>query len=79
MLARRSLGLLALTPALAQAQPIAGRRATQDADGGWTLTGSKIWIGNGHRAGVIATFAIGAGLVMLVRRSGGPTSARRVE
>lgn len=29
--------------------------------------------------GVIATFAIGAGLVMLVRRSGGPTSARRVE
>ena len=29
--------------------------------------------------GVIATFAIGAGLVMLVRRSGGPTPARRVE
>lgn len=29
--------------------------------------------------GVIATFAIGAGLVMLVRRSGSPTSARRVE
>jgi len=29
--------------------------------------------------GVIATFALGAGLVMLVRRSGGPASARRAE
>jgi hypothetical protein len=29
--------------------------------------------------GVVATFAVGAGLVMLVRRPGGPTSARRVE
>jgi len=29
--------------------------------------------------GVTATFAVGAGLVMLVSRSGGPTSARRVE
>ena len=29
--------------------------------------------------GVIATFAIGAGLVMLVCRPGGPTSAQRVE
>jgi acyl-CoA dehydrogenase family protein 9 len=26
-------------------------------DGGWVLNGRKIWIGNGHRAGVIATFA----------------------
>ncbi|MCC6316495.1 MAG: acyl-CoA dehydrogenase family protein [Gemmatimonadaceae bacterium] len=32
-------------------------RAVQHADGSWTLTGRKIWIGNGHRAGVIATFA----------------------
>ena len=32
-------------------------RATRNADGTWTLSGRKIWIGNGHRAGVIATFA----------------------
>jgi len=32
-------------------------RATQDADGSWILNGRKHWIGNGHRAGVIATFA----------------------
>lgn len=32
-------------------------RAAQNADGSWTLNGRKIWIGNGHRAGVIATFA----------------------
>ena len=31
--------------------------ADQDADGSWLLNGRKIWIGNGHRAGVIATFA----------------------
>src|SRR4051812_15925132 len=32
-------------------------QARQNADGSWTLTGRKHWIGNGHRAGVIATFA----------------------
>ena len=32
-------------------------RAAPDADGGWILDGRKIWIGNGHRAGVIVTFA----------------------
>jgi acyl-CoA dehydrogenase family protein 9 len=32
--------------------------ATRAPDGaGWLLNGRKIWIGNGHRAGVIATFA----------------------
>ena len=31
--------------------------ATVQPDGSWTLNGRKIWIGNGHRAGVIATFA----------------------
>lgn len=32
--------------------------ATPSADGSiWRLNGRKIWIGNGHRAGVIATFA----------------------
>jgi alkylation response protein AidB-like acyl-CoA dehydrogenase len=32
--------------------------ATLSTDGGhWRLNGRKIWIGNGHRAGVIATFA----------------------
>jgi alkylation response protein AidB-like acyl-CoA dehydrogenase len=32
--------------------------ATPAKDGsGWRLNGRKIWIGNGHRAGVIATFA----------------------
>jgi len=32
----------------------ARRNATDD---GWLLNGEKLWIGNGHRAGVIATFA----------------------
>ena len=32
-------------------------RATRNSDGTWSLNGRKIWIGNGHRAGVIATFA----------------------
>ena len=33
-------------------------RATPSADGSsWMLNGRKHWIGNGHRAGVIATFA----------------------
>ena len=32
-------------------------RAERNDDGSWTLTGTKHWIGNGHRAGVIATFA----------------------
>lgn len=31
--------------------------ATLAEDGSWILNGRKIWIGNGHRAGVIATFA----------------------
>ena len=31
--------------------------ATPASDGSWRLNGRKIWIGNGHRAGVIATFA----------------------
>jgi acyl-CoA dehydrogenase family protein 9 len=31
--------------------------AAKQSDGSWTLNGRKIWIGNGHRAGVIATFA----------------------
>jgi alkylation response protein AidB-like acyl-CoA dehydrogenase len=31
--------------------------AEQDSDGSWLLNGRKIWIGNGQRAGVIATFA----------------------
>jgi alkylation response protein AidB-like acyl-CoA dehydrogenase len=39
--------------------------ATLSKDGGhWRLNGRKIWIGNGHRAGVIATFA----QVAVVRR-----------
>lgn len=33
-------------------------RADRSADGSrWVLNGEKLWIGNGHRAGVIATFA----------------------
>ncbi len=32
-------------------------QAKPNDDGSWTLTGHKHWIGNGHRAGVIATFA----------------------
>ncbi len=33
-------------------------RAERSADGShWVLNGRKLWIGNGHRAGVIATFA----------------------
>jgi acyl-CoA dehydrogenase family protein 9 len=32
-------------------------QARPNDDGSWTLTGRKHWIGNAHRAGVIATFA----------------------
>jgi len=32
-------------------------QAQPNDDGSWTLRGRKHWIGNGHRAGVIATFA----------------------
>ena len=32
-------------------------QAQPNDDGSWSLTGRKHWIGNGHRAGVIATFA----------------------
>ena len=32
-------------------------RAARQADGSWVLDGHKLWIGNGHRAGVLATFA----------------------
>jgi alkylation response protein AidB-like acyl-CoA dehydrogenase len=32
-------------------------KAAQNTDGTWSLNGRKHWIGNGHRAGVIATFA----------------------
>ena len=32
-------------------------QARRNDDGSWTLNGRKHWIGNGHRAGVIATFA----------------------
>ena len=32
-------------------------QAQPNDDGSWTITGRKHWIGNGHRAGVIATFA----------------------
>ncbi|MEO7457428.1 MAG: acyl-CoA dehydrogenase family protein [Gemmatimonadaceae bacterium] len=32
-------------------------KAQPNDDGSWTLTGHKHWIGNGQRAGVIATFA----------------------
>jgi acyl-CoA dehydrogenase family protein 9 len=32
-------------------------RAERQPDGTWILNGRKIWIGNAHRAGVIATFA----------------------
>jgi acyl-CoA dehydrogenase family protein 9 len=38
------------------AQHIVSQAQPND-DGSWTLTGHKHWIGNGHRAGVIATFA----------------------
>ena len=31
--------------------------AEADGEGGWLLSGRKIWIGNGQRAGVIVTFA----------------------
>jgi alkylation response protein AidB-like acyl-CoA dehydrogenase len=38
------------------AQNIVSQAQPND-DGSWTLTGHKHWIGNAHRAGVIATFA----------------------
>jgi acyl-CoA dehydrogenase family protein 9 len=39
------------------AQHIKTRAVLSDDKKTWTLNGQKIWIGNGHRAGVIATFA----------------------
>ncbi len=39
------------------AQNIRTRAALADDGEHWVLDGRKIWIGNGHRAGVIATFA----------------------
>jgi alkylation response protein AidB-like acyl-CoA dehydrogenase len=39
------------------AQHIRTTATRSDDGGGWILNGHKIWIGNGHRAAVIATFA----------------------
>jgi acyl-CoA dehydrogenase family protein 9 len=39
------------------AQNIRTRGVLSEDGSTWTLNGQKIWIGNGHRAGVIATFA----------------------
>jgi acyl-CoA dehydrogenase family protein 9 len=39
------------------AQHIEARAERSPANDGWLITGRKIWIGLGHRAGVIATFA----------------------
>lgn len=39
------------------AQNIVSHARRADDDRGWILTGRKHWIGNGHRAGVIVTFA----------------------
>jgi acyl-CoA dehydrogenase family protein 9 len=39
------------------AQHIEARATRAPADDGWLITGKKIWIGLGHRAGVITTFA----------------------
>lgn len=39
------------------AQHIVTQARRADDDRGWVLNGRKHWIGNGHRAGVIATFA----------------------
>jgi acyl-CoA dehydrogenase family protein 9 len=39
------------------AQNIVTRARRSESDDSWVLNGRKIWIGNGHRAGVIATFA----------------------
>ena len=59
MLARgETLAAYALTEPQtgSDAQHIVSQAQPND-DGSWTLTGHKHWIGNGHRAGVIATFA----------------------
>ena len=39
------------------AQHIEATAVRSPSDDGWLITGKKIWIGLGHRAGVIATFA----------------------
>ncbi len=39
------------------AQHVKAEARRSDDGGSWILTGQKLWIGNGHRAGVIATFA----------------------
>ena len=60
MLARgETLAAYALTEPQtgSDAQHIVSSARRNAADDGWLLTGEKLWIGNGHRAGVIATFA----------------------
>ncbi|GAC1652238.1 MAG: hypothetical protein NVS4B3_14180 [Gemmatimonadaceae bacterium] len=59
MLARgETLAAYALTePATGSDAQHITTRASQRSDGAWVLNGRKIWIGNGQRAGVIATFA----------------------
>jgi acyl-CoA dehydrogenase family protein 9 len=52
-------------------------RADRSSDGNsWVLNGRKIWIGNGHRAGVIATFAQAP--MERGGRAGGENQKRRV-
>ncbi|MCU0626819.1 MAG: acyl-CoA dehydrogenase family protein [Gemmatimonadaceae bacterium] len=60
MLARgETLGAYALTEPQtgSDAQHIVTRARLNDAGTHWLLNGRKIWIGNGQRAGVLATFA----------------------
>ncbi|MEN9507603.1 MAG: hypothetical protein RLZZ621_166, partial [Gemmatimonadota bacterium] len=60
MLARgETLGAYALTEPEtgSDAQHIVTKATRSPDDRGWILNGRKHWIGNGHRAGVIATFA----------------------
>jgi len=51
-------------------------RAERADDGTWVLDGRKLWIGNGHRAGVIVTFAQTTGTRGAPREAGSRVHAR---
>jgi acyl-CoA dehydrogenase family protein 9 len=51
-------------------------RADRADDGAWVLNGRKLWIGNGHRAGVIVTFAQTTGTRGAPREAGSRVGSR---
>lgn len=57
MLEGRLLGAFALTEPDSGSDPAAGKTVAQQSDGGWTLSGSKLWISNGSICDYALVFA----------------------